>query len=88
MMELGLFACTFDSTYLRSRLPQSDSPKVSTIAHFTNYKISRAIFPNLISSIVLEISPNESALVTTGNANVALLIAYSFFGKQPNLLKP
>jgi len=40
------------------------------------------------ASIVLEIFPTESALIATGNANAVLLIAYSFFGKLLNLLKP
>jgi len=40
------------------------------------------------ASIVLEIFPTESVLIATGNANAALLIAYSFFGKLLNLLKP
>ncbi len=40
------------------------------------------------SSIVLEISPAKSALLATVHANAALLIAYSFFGKLLNLLKP
>jgi hypothetical protein len=44
--------------------------------------------PISISSIVLEISPTESALIAIVDANAAFLIAYSFFGKLLNLLKP
>jgi hypothetical protein len=40
------------------------------------------------SSIVLGIFPTESALLATVHANAVLLIAYSFFGKLLNLLKP
>jgi hypothetical protein len=44
--------------------------------------------PIQTSSIVRAISPTESALLATVYANAALLIAYSFFGKLLNLLKP
>jgi integrase len=41
-----LFVYTLGSRYLPSGLLQSDSPKVSTIAYFRSYRISRAIVPN------------------------------------------